>query len=293
MKLNKVLAYCTFITITFASLMLYSFISPEKMDKQSNELMQLYAANYPNKSTETKESEIISLIIQGIESGNDVKIEFPEKSSIEKILATVKGTIINYGYGGYISNFQYSINGNNINVTFNYNDEKPETIAKLKAVNLKVEEIVSEIIKPGMSNIEKEQAIHDYVVNNTSYDYDNYIEETVPEDSYNAYGVFFNKVAVCEGYAEAVYRLLNEAGIENTVITGISNGVDHAWNLVNIDGKYYHLDATYNDPVDGTRNILSYEYFNLTDEEISKDHSWNKSEYQPSTNVKYDYVVIE
>ncbi|MHC1685993.1 MAG: transglutaminase domain-containing protein [Clostridiaceae bacterium] len=293
MKLNKVLICCAFITITFTSLMLYSFISPEKMDKQSDKLVQLSVVNYPSKITETKESQIINLIIQGIESGNDVNIEISEKVSTEKILGTVKSTIINYGYGGYISNFQYSINGNNINVTFNYNDEKSETIAKLKAVNSKVEEIASEIIKPGMSNIEKEQAIHDYIVNNTSYDYDNYIKETVPEDSYNAYGVFFNKVAVCEGYAEAVYRLLNEAGIENTVITGISNGVDHAWNLVNIDGKYYHLDATYNDPINSTTNILSYQYFNLTDEEISKDHSWNKSEYQPSTNIKYDHVVIE
>ncbi|AEE97594.1 cell wall-binding repeat-containing protein [Mahella australiensis] len=148
----------------------------------------------------------------------------------------------------------------------------------------KAKDIVSSIVKPGMSDLQKEKAIHDYVVNNTKYDKENYDNNTIPQESYDAYGALVKNTAVCQGYAEATSLLLNMAGIENIIVSGdANNGITmggHAWNIVKIDGKYYHLDTTWDDPVtsDG-HNVLTYNYFNLSDSEIGKNHFWEKSQY--------------
>lgn len=68
--------------------------------------------------------------------------------------------------------------------------------------------------------------------------------------------------------------LLYQAGIQwPDGPTGSSKGETHAWNVVRIDGAYYHLDPTWDDPVGQTGfDFISYAYFNLTDEEIRRDH---------------------
>ena len=115
----------------------------------------------------------------------------------------------------------------------------------------------------------------------------------IEADSFNAYGALCLGVAVCEGYAEAAALLLNRAGVETLVITGDSRGEKHAWNIVKIDGDYYHLDVTWNDPVqqNSISTIKYYDYFNLTDKEIGKDHSWDKEKYVSCTAEKYNYYI--
>lgn len=239
----------------------------------------------------TSENQVIECVKESIESGNDINIKVTKDILNKGISEVIKKAIESYGYGGYISNFQYSIDGDKINVTFNYKGGKNEAVAKIKAVNSKVKSIVASIIKPNMSDFQKEITIHDYVVNNTAYDDENLTYGTLTDDDYTAYGVFFNKTAVCEGYAEAIFRLLNEAKVNNIIIVGTGNNVPHAWNLVNINGEYYHLDATFDDPVSESGNILSYNYFNVTDADISKDHSWDKKDYPVCTGIKYNYFV--
>ena len=73
-----------------------------------------------------------------------------------------------------------------------------------------------------------------------------------------------------------MYRLLNQAGIKCIYVAGPT----HAWNIVKIAGKYYQVDATWDDPVssDG-KNILSHKYFNKSDAFFKKDHVWDTSAY--------------
>ncbi len=89
--------------------------------------------------------------------------------------------------------------------------------------------------------------------------------------SYTAYGALVNGDAVCEGYTRAMQLLLYEFGINSTPVTGYAGLQPHMWNLVLLDGKWYHLDVTWNDGEQGYR----HEYFNLTDPGISKDHIIN------------------
>lgn len=155
-----------------------------------------------------------------------------------------------------------------------------DTAPQIQEYYSKAKSIISKIIKPGMTDYQKEKAIHDYIVNNTRYDTRSY----VPEESYTPYGVLINGVAVCQGYAYATALLLNMAGVKSIVVVGTAGGGPHAWNIVQINGQYYHLDTTWDDPVVLTgnntiKNVLRYNYFNLSDSEIAKDHYWERNNY--------------
>lgn len=140
----------------------------------------------------------------------------------------------------------------------------------------KAKKIIKDIIKPGMSEFEKERAIHDYIVLNSKYDYDN---KYPAEDDGDAYGILMNGTAVCQGYSYATELLLNMVGIRANIVVGDAKGGGwHAWNIVKINGKYYHLDTTW-EKWDKENNISNYNYFNLSDKEMSKDHDWDTEKY--------------
>ena len=80
-----------------------------------------------------------------------------------------------------------------------------------KASQKAADKILKKIIKPGMKDWEKEISIHNYIVENCEYDRN---KKSYPADVYMDYGVLISKKAVCEGYAKAMYRLLNSAGVK-------------------------------------------------------------------------------
>ena len=138
------------------------------------------------------------------------------------------------------------------------------------------EALMPNIITSGMSEYEKVKAIHDYIINNTQYDYDNYLNGTVPDSSFSAVGVFQHGVAVCQGYAYAFELLCDLAGIECELVTGTGNGGGHAWNQVKVDGQWYNIDLTWDDPIYYYNGVLTpilvYDYFLISDEQMYLDH---------------------
>lgn len=128
----------------------------------------------------------------------------------------------------------------------------------------------------GKNDIEKMRYIHDYLVDTIEYD------QTFGEKNiYNIYGALVLKTCVCEGYAKASQYLLNEAGLENIIITGTATNSDgktenHAWNYVNIDEKWYAIDTTWDDPiiVGGGKltNTIRYRYFLKGSSTMNKNH---------------------
>ena len=103
------------------------------------------------------------------------------------------------------------------------------------------------VISSEMSDIEKALALHDWVVRECDYDYTNYKNDSIPSISYSYAGVFAKGQAVCQGYAEAMSVLFQKVGIESYVVS--SSKMNHAWNVVLLDGAYYHIDATWDDPI--------------------------------------------
>ncbi|WP_052343599.1 DUF5050 domain-containing protein [Bacillus massiliigorillae] len=165
------------------------------------------------------------------------------------------------------------------------------TIKKMvQQLNMQVESIIDSTINDRASDFEKVKAIHDYVVLNSAYDYANFVNNTIPDASYNAYGLLINKIAVCDGYAKAMKLLLERVGIKTYYVTGTVNTGLHAWNLVNIDGEYYYIDTTWDDPVPNRKGRISYKYFLVPTSYLKKDHAWKSNEF-PNANVdKYAYL---
>lgn len=201
---------------------------------------------------------------------------------------------IDYGYKGVSG--KLGISGKkaimNIELEYFYPKEKMEYMKK-KAKE-KTDHIIKTVIKDYMSDYEKELAVHDYLVKNSSYDR-RLFNGNMPQESYTDYGVLVKGVGVCEGYAKAMYRILNSIGIETLFVTGQGVGHDgsvepHAWNIVKIDGEYYQVDVTWDNPLTsiGRKEIL-YDYFNITDEKIRKDHRWDASLYPKCNKERYNF----
>lgn len=123
------------------------------------------------------------------------------------------------------------------------------------------------LVTPGMSEYDQVKAFHDWLVNNTEYDF------TFSDSSYDAAGPLLYGRAVCDGYSKALDLLCYLSGIECLRINGEGNGGGHAWNKVKIDGQWYNIDVTWDDPV-STRPILRYNYFLISDNALAKDHQW-------------------
>ena len=110
-----------------------------------------------------------------------------------------------------------------------------------------------------LSEAERALILHDRLAVWTAYDYENYLNDTVPGISYTGYGALVERVAVCSGYADAYGYLLARAGIYSYTTTSAS--LDHEWNIVYIDGIPYHADVTWDDPAPDRPGYVKHENF--------------------------------
>ena len=148
----------------------------------------------------------------------------------------------------------------------------------------KVKEVVAEVVTEGMTDREKATALHDWVINHAYYSFD--------YSSPN--GVLIHGTGLCESYSRAYKLLLDEAGVSSMLVEGYAvnnEGIasDHMWNKVMIDGVWYHVDCTWDDPSGSTEAVSGQEgstYLLVTDEFISKDHVWegNKGDAEDHTH---------
>jgi hypothetical protein len=161
-----------------------------------------------------------------------------------------------------------------------------------KLVYSKMKTVIKKIISKGDSNAEKVKIIHDWLILNSTYDLTVTTSEDTPDASYSAVGIILHKKAVCSGYAEAFNIFMTFLGIESKYVVGTGNKVNHAWNLVKLDNKWYQIDVTWDDPVPDNGGI-SYNYFLVTDGQMSKDHIWNANSYPVATSTKYRYFAYQ
>lgn len=137
--------------------------------------------------------------------------------------------------------FSYSLSGSTVvSVMLTYDDSYDDNAF----VDATREALA--VVKPEMSDLEKAVVLHDYLAVNCEYDKENLDKGKVPDVSYTAYGTLVNRISVCEGYALTYKYLLNQAGIECLMVK--SEAMNHAWNLIQLNGKYYQVDVTWDDP---------------------------------------------
>lgn len=175
--------------------------------------------------------------------------------------------------------YSYStVTGSVINVELAYD----YTQTQIDRMNVKLEKRVNEIlsgITSRMTTADKVRHLHDSVISGCAY-------SSFGAHSDNAYGALVDGKAVCEGYARSMLLLCRRAGISCILVTGFAEE-EHMWNMVEIDGNWYHVDATWDDPsfADGREDYIGYTYLNVSDELIKRDHSIDSSLFKiPSAN---------
>ena len=156
---------------------------------------------------------------------------------------------------------------------------KEQMSAETEKINAAADELLKGIT-PSMPEFERERLLHDRLAKSITYDLNEKYAHT-------AYGALVNGRAVCDGYTQAFQYLLQRVGIQSFMVTGTGKGGNHAWNIVRIDGRYYNVDLTWDDQERDT----FYAYFNLTDERIKDDHTFDTTVYRipecNSTDANY------
>ena len=146
-------------------------------------------------------------------------------------------------------------------------------------------EVLKAYTSPTADPWDNELAIHDYLVTHLQY---------IPSDNttiYNAYDALINGSAVCNGYAECFKTFMDMLGIKCMAISGSAGNDLHIWNLVNLGDKWYQVDVTWDDPINGN-GALEHTYFNVTDSDMAKDHTWDTAQYPLADGTTYSYPVI-
>ena len=177
-----------------------------------------------------------------------------------------------------------------------YEDINPEEIpAMRKQFDQAAAEVIAQVPQ-NATDYEKILFIHDWIIDHTVYDIDGRDSTDFGGIFSTAYGVLVNGKAVCSGYASAFQYFMNQFGIQSNVISGTANGGSHSWNYVLLDGEYYWVDVTWDDPVskDGSSQNLFHRYMLVPDEVLLRNHTPNDMhEINPfipaCSGTKYNY----
>lgn len=177
-------------------------------------------------------------------------------------------------------------------VTYNLSNERySKTIMKLK-------EVMESLDLDGKTDYEKCKAIREWIGKNVKYDRE-FVKDAANCPRKNAHdmtGAILDGYAVCDGYAFLFHYMANASGLLTLIEEGyqISSGLQHAWNLVRIDGTFYYTDNTsisldkdgnangefllgqdtmFNLTVTPKNNDIENTYSNISKDDWSKEHS--------------------
>ena len=138
---------------------------------------------------------------------------------------------------------------------------------------------------------------HDWIINNLQYE-----QNITNNNVYNLYGALIEKSAVCEGYAETLKYILDEAGVQCVLVSGTATNSEgkterHEWNYVQLYGKWYAIDSTWDDPVvKGTGYVsdsIKHRYFLVGSNEMNKNHFPNGQMTESGQKFVYPTIEIE
>lgn len=197
---------------------------------------------------------------------------------------------------------EYSKDWARVNIKYYYSKEESERMQK--EFDKKLSEIAMQVSNNGKnSQVDTIHNLVSYFTNNVKYDFESYnkssadnkiigwVDDIERVNSQTAYGAIMKGKAVCGGYVNAATAILNRAGFKNCIYV-ISTDLSHAWNLIPVNGKYYHCDFTWSN---SNNEITSKAYLLCSDDSISKfkSHVFNKDEYTDAVDKTYDILFKE
>ncbi len=169
-------------------------------------------------------------------------------------------------YGLLANKVQISIATDGSYLIYHYPESQSTYLSRLRVLKNKCGNILQEIENnPSIdTDFEKVLYVHDYIIKESAYDDSEDLEITYSNS--NAYSALVYGKSVCTGYTLSARVLLEKLGVETKYVR--SNTLSHAWNMVKINGNWYHMDLTWDDSNPDVKGLVSYKYFLLNDEEI-------------------------
>ena len=256
---------------------------------------------YYNTLTE-KQKSIYTSIANGIkELKNEIEIKDYEYINNDETMKDVEIAIhrflldhpeVFYLDEKYTVSTKSGIMGTTVLINFTYSVASIEELnEKLNLIESKANEIIE---KSGINSeniFDSELKLHDLLAEMiTYYEYEDINE--IPNKYHNIDGAFLENIAVCDGISKAYQILLSKIGIESIVVTGDLSGVSHAWNMVKLDGNWYHVDVTSNCSVKADNKVVIHSYFNITTDSLKKTHKITDEQLIPIANKEdYTYYV--
>lgn len=181
--------------------------------------------------------------------------------------------------------YRYYEESQNVEMLPEYLFPKGKISEHRQAMETRIKKLVRQA--EGLSEPEKELYVHDFVCGNVRYD------KLKKAYSHEIIGPLGQGVGVCEGIAKAVKTLCDELGIW-CIIAISENNPDkkikyrHAWNVVRIEGIYYHLDVTFDNTL-GSPDLIRHDYVNLSDGQFFRDHEPVIWQVPPCENGEHFY----
>lgn len=211
-------------------------------------------------------------------TGSDVKELFRELDG-DKTGKYFYGT---KGYQWNVKNAHFSARGSIGNMPVRLKMEYHHTAAEEVLLNAKIEEILRSLIRPEMTALQKIDAVHDYIVLTSTY------TNRTKRSPQSAYTLLEERKGVCQAYATLGYRMFERLGIEVSMVNGMTDEL-HSWLKVKLDGEWYNLDITYDDPVPDQKNKVQYRYALVSDSRLANTHHPTSGIAFPAAkSVKYD-----
>ena len=153
----------------------------------------------------------------------------------------------------------------------------------------KVKEITAQIDE-NWTPLQKALYLHDYIATHGQYDTISKVDvqNKIDERRRDAYGMLIDGIGVCQGYTLAYRLLLKEVGIDSGTVT--SDSMNHVWNLIQIDGNWYHVDVTWDDPTEDRIGQSQHVYFCLSEDKLkaTNNGAHTAPDFKYSLNVKTD-----
>ncbi|HOV40675.1 MAG TPA: transglutaminase domain-containing protein [Oscillospiraceae bacterium] len=213
---------------------------------------------YNNLSPELK--KVYSKILSAAKSFT-TQVTFDSPVSLDDITKIYSAIYMEEINLQYLSNsFKYDTSpATRLQISFDY----PQS--QISRMNEQTEEAANRIIAgitPTMTAFDIVKYFHDTIIKNCTYDAN-------VEFGSTAYGALVNGRALCQGYSHAMALLCNKVGIENAFVTGYAKE-DHMWNMVKLNGVWYNIDVTWDDPDKAAYpDLVFYDYFNVTNSDLS------------------------
>lgn len=244
------------------------------------------ATLYGSSRLDEEMLEIYDSIVEAVRMGEETVPMIRDAAEYNTLLNLAAVEQLAFGHVSGRKSGDYDIETGYFPIEFTYRLSTEEMSEMNRRAEAAADEILA-LVTADMTVYDKLKYFHDTLIlsceSSRDYEYANTV-----------YGALVEKKALCEGYSKAFSYLCNRSGIENMLVTGHTNEA-HMWNMVKVDGNWYHIDVTWDKPggalAEAYPEMIMYQYFMVTDSVIENDHQITVISTPPpqalSTNENY------